>query len=96
MKPDINSQPELDNQVTGTKVRLDRLVPGSIFRHPDSTLFTVIDAGNLMMEFVEVKIHDKARVLAVHIRTGEVSAIPDHILVEPQYLELVPARGGGE
>lgn len=96
MKRDVDSRPEIGNAVEGRRVRLDRLAPGSIFRMADYTLNTVIDAGNLIRDIVEVKVHEEGRILISHIVTGEVSAVKGHEMVEPQFLELVPARGSPE
>lgn len=92
MRPDVNSRPELVSEVVGRRVRLDRLASGSIFRLDDGTINTVIDATSLVESIIKV-INEEGRVLFVHITTGELSALQGKELVEPQFLELVPARG---
>lgn len=90
MKNGIDSHPETTPGMDGRQVSLSRLQPGSIFRWTDSALYTVLDAGNLIMDIVEVKIKDKERILVAHIHTGEVSSLLKNEMVEPQFFQLCP------
>lgn len=88
MSHDINSQPHTAPELEGRHVKLNRLSPGSIFRHDNGALYTVLSRGNLNQDVVEFKV-EAGHSPCAHIKTGEVSALWGEQNVEPQFLTLV-------